>query len=169
MRLLDVKTDRIYHTLRRQQVHRLLNARRECWPRPIEAADHQDRTAYDPDPDALMQSERKTRDCGDAERRVGREPRFRRTRRRCDHRWPPWSAHATWCLTMHYKTERSAGLPINLLKHCVPHARRSVCPSSDNTVLDPPRPWRISGSRMRSQPMQHHAQNGRPHRQRRHK
>ena len=169
MRLLDVKTDRIYHTLRRQQVHRPLNARRECWPRPIEAADHQDRTAYDPDPDALMQSERKTRDCEMPNDASGEKPGSAVHGDGAIIGGRHGLAHATWCLTMHYKTERSAGLPINLLKHCVPHARRSVCPSSDNTVLDPPRPWRISGSRMRSQPMQHHAQNGRPHRQRRHK
>src|SRR5260221_13005459 len=49
-------------------------------PRPIEVADHQDRTAYDPDPDALMQSERISRDCGHAGRRGGRETRFHRTR-----------------------------------------------------------------------------------------
>src|SRR5258706_13020457 len=65
--------------------------------RPIEVADHQGRTAYDPGPDALMQSEWKTRDCGDDERRGGRETRFHRARRQCDRSWPPWLKFAGLC------------------------------------------------------------------------
>jgi hypothetical protein len=56
-------------------VHRRPTARRECWPRPIEVADHQDQPACAPDLHVLKQSERKTCVYGDAEGPSGRETR----------------------------------------------------------------------------------------------
>ena len=78
--VLDVKTDRIYHTVSASKCigDRPLIVNVGC--RPIEVADHQNQTISRPVPDVLMQSERKTRHCGDAEQRGGREIRFHRTR-----------------------------------------------------------------------------------------